>query len=80
MNFELVVGAIAQEEGIDCTEKEVKEYVEEVYLDYGYDSAEAFLEDYSEEEIGGELIYPQSLYVSLKCVERFRFVQNMSDA
>lgn len=72
VNFELVVGAIAQEEGIDCTEKEVKEYVEEVYLDYGYDSAEAFLEDYSEEEIGGELIYQKVsdfLYENAKFVE-----------
>ncbi len=72
VNFELVVGAIAQAEGIDCTEKEVKEYVEEVYLDYGYDSPEAFLEDYSEEEIGGELIYQKVsdfLYENAKFVE-----------
>ncbi len=72
VNFELVVGAIAQAEGIDCTEKEVKEYVEEVYLDYGYDSPEAFLEDYSEDEIGGELIYQKVsdfLYENAKFVE-----------
>ncbi len=72
VNFELVVGAIAQAEGIDCTEKEVKEYVEEIYLDYGYDSPEAFLEDYNEEEVGGELIYQKVsdfLYENAKFVE-----------
>lgn len=57
VNYELVIGAIAQAEGIDCTEKEVNEYVDEIYGDYGYESAEAFLKDYTLEEIGYDLIY-----------------------
>ncbi len=72
VNYELVIGAIAQVEGIGCTEKEVNEYVDEVYLDYGYESAEAFLEDYSTQEIGYELIYQKVsdfLYENAKFVE-----------
>ena len=72
VNYELVIGAIAQEEGIDCTEKEINEYVEEIYLDYGYDSAEDFLEDYTAEDIGYELIYQkvaEFLYDKAKLVE-----------
>ncbi len=57
VHYELVIGAIAQEEGIDCTEQEVTEYIEEIYADYGYESAEEFLEDYTEEEVGYEVIY-----------------------
>lgn len=57
INYELVIGAIAQEEGIDCSKKEVEEYIEELYPDYDYDSAEEFLEDYSEEEVGYDLLY-----------------------
>lgn len=57
VNYELVVGAIAQAEGIDCTDKEIKDFIDEVYEDYGYDSAEEFSEDYTDEEIGYELLY-----------------------
>lgn len=72
VNYELVIGAIAQAEDIDCTEKEVEEYIDEIYLDYGYESAEAFLEDYTAEEIGYELIYQkvsEFLYENAKFVE-----------
>lgn len=57
VNYELVIGAIAQAEGIDCTEKEVTEFVKKVYADYGYDSAEEFSEDYTDEDVGYEIIY-----------------------
>ena len=57
VNYELVIGAIAQAEGIDCTEKEVNEYVDEIYGTYGYESAEEFLKDYTLQEIGYDLIY-----------------------
>ncbi len=57
VNYELVVGTIAQAEGIDCTDKEIKDFINEVYEDYGYDSAEEFSADYTNEEIGSELIY-----------------------
>ena len=57
VNYELVIGAIAQEENIDCTEEEIREYVNEIYEDYLYESADAFLEDYSLADIGYELIY-----------------------
>lgn len=72
VNYELVIGAIAQTEGIGCTEDEVNEYVDEIFLDYGYESAEAFLEDYSVQEIGYELIYQkvsEFLYENAKFVE-----------
>lgn len=57
VNYELIIGAIAQEEGFDCTEKELNDFVNEIYEDYGYESADAFLADYSEDEIGYEVIY-----------------------
>lgn len=72
VNYELVVGAIAQEEGIDCTEKEVNAYIDEIYADYGYESTDAFLEDYTAEEIGYELLYQKVsdfLYENAKFVE-----------
>ena len=73
VNYELVIGAIAQAEGIDCTEKEVNEYVDEIYGDYGYESAEAFLKDYTLEEIGYDLIYQKVcdfLYENATFVEK----------
>lgn len=57
VNYELLIGAIAQEENIDCTKKEVDEYVEEIYEDYECASVEEFYEQYSEQEIGSELLY-----------------------
>lgn len=54
---ELVVGAIAQKEGITCDDKEVRQFAEDIYEEYDYDSVEDFLEDYSEREIGQEIIY-----------------------
>lgn len=73
VNYELVIGAVAQAEGIDCTEKEVDEYVDEIYGNYGYESAEAFLKDYSVEEIGYDLIYQKVsdfLYENATFVEK----------
>lgn len=73
VNYELVIGAIAQKEGVDCTEKEVKEYIDEIYAEYEYESAEAFLEDYTEEEVGSELIYQKVadfLYENASFVEK----------
>ncbi len=72
VHYELVIGAIAQAEGIDCTEKEINEYVDEIFLDYGYESAEAFLEDYTMQEIGYELIYQK---VSEFLYEKAKFVE-----
>ena len=57
VQYEIVVGAIAQAEGIDCTEKEITGFIKDVYADYGYESEDAFSADYSNDEIGYELIY-----------------------
>ncbi len=57
VQYEIVVGAIAQAEGIDCTEKEITDFIKDVYADYGYESEDAFSADYSNDEIGYELIY-----------------------
>ena len=54
---ELVVGAIAQKEGITCNDKEVRQFAEDIYEEYDYDSVEDFLQDYSDREIGQEIIY-----------------------
>lgn len=57
VNYELVIGTIAQKEKIDSDEEEIQKFVTDNYEDYGYESEEEFLSDYSEEEIGYELIY-----------------------
>lgn len=72
VNYELVIGAIAQKEGIDCTADEIKKFVEDNYEEFGYDSTDAFFEDYSEEDVGYELIYEkvaEFLYDHAKYVE-----------
>jgi trigger factor len=57
VNYELVVGAIAQAEGIDCTESEIEKYVTENYEDFGYESEDDFYADYSKDDVGYQLIY-----------------------
>lgn len=72
VNYELVIGAIAQLEGIDCSEKEVKKYVEENYEDFGYESEDEFYEDYSDSDVGYQLVYEKVvdfLYENAQYVE-----------
>lgn len=72
VNTELMIGAIAQAEKIKCSKNEIKEFVEDIYEDYGYESPEEFLEDYSEEEVGYGVVYEKVLdflYENAKYVE-----------
>lgn len=72
VNYELVIGVIAQKEKIDCTEEEIDTFVKDNYSEYGYESEEDFLADYSKEEIGYELIYEkvtEFLYENAKLKE-----------
>lgn len=72
VNYELVIGVIAQKEKIDCTEAEIDDFVKDTYADYGYESEDDFLGDYSREEIGYELIYEkvtEFLYENAKVKE-----------
>ena len=57
VQYEIIIGAIAQAEEIDCTEQEIADFIKDVYADYGYESEDAFSADYSDDEIGYELIY-----------------------
>lgn len=57
VNYELVIGAIAQAEGIKCTDKEISDFIKDIYEDYGYESAEEFSEDYTDEDVGYEIVY-----------------------
>lgn len=57
VHYELVIGAIAQAEGFDASEKDIRKFVDEVYEDYGFESAEEFRDTYTDEEIGLEVIY-----------------------
>lgn len=66
VNYELVVGAIAQLEGIDCSEKEIDTFVKKNCEDFGYDDAEAFFEDYTRQDVGSELIYEKVIDFLLK--------------
>lgn len=54
---ELVIGMISQKEKIDCTEKEIDQFIKGIYSDYGYNSPEEFLVDYSKEEVGYQVVY-----------------------
>lgn len=72
VNTELIIGAIAQAEKIECSKDEITKFVEEIYEDYEYESPEEFLEDYSEEEVGYEIIYEKVLdflYENAKYIE-----------
>jgi trigger factor len=57
VHYELVVGAIAQAEGISCSEEDIANFVGEIYEDYGYDSADEMRDDYTDDVIGFEIIY-----------------------
>lgn len=57
VNYELVIGAIAQAEGIKCTDKEISDFIKDIYEDYGYESEEEFSEDYTDEDVGYEIVY-----------------------
>lgn len=72
VNTELIIGAIAQAEQIKCSKAEITEFIEDVYEDYEYESPEEFLEDYSEEEVGYEIVYEKVLdflYENAKYIE-----------
>ncbi len=57
VNLDLIVGAIAQEENIDCDDSELEEYAKTYYEDYGYSSADEFKEEYGIQQIGSEVLY-----------------------
>ncbi len=59
VNQELIIGVIAKKEGLGCTSKQIKQYAKDVYEDYGYDEVDEFMEDYSEQEIGYQIIYEE---------------------
>ena len=72
VNYELVIREIAKKEKIECTDEEVTKYIEEIYAEYGYESTDEFLEDYTREEIMDEMIYQKVsdfLYENAKFVE-----------
>lgn len=72
VNSELIMGAVAQKEKISCSKKEVDQFVKDNYATYGYESAEDFLKDYSEEEVGYQLTYQKVadfLYDNAKLTE-----------
>lgn len=69
VNTELVIGAIAQKEKIDCNDSEVEDYAMTYYEDYGYSSADEFKEQYGVEQIGTDVLYDkvtQFLYENAK--------------
>lgn len=72
VNYELVIGCIAQKEKLGCTDEEIDEFVKNNYEDYEYESEEEFLQDYPEEEIGYNLVYEKVisfLYDNAKLTE-----------
>ena len=65
----MIVGAIAQAEGIDCTDQEVEDFAEKNYESYGYETVEEFKNQYTEEQLGYEALYAkvtQFLYDNAK--------------
>lgn len=57
VNMELIIGAIAKQENIDCSEEEVEAFVQANYEKFGYGSAVEFQKGYSESQLGFEVIY-----------------------
>lgn len=53
---EMVVRTIAEREDLEPSDEDFNAYVDTLYEDYGYESAEDFLADYSEESIRDELL------------------------
>lgn len=73
VNYELVIQEIAKKESIEVTDKEVTEYIESIYAEYGYESVDDFLADYTTEEIKAELVYQKVsdfLYENAKLVDQ----------
>lgn len=58
---ELVIGMISKKEKIDCTEKEIDAFIEDIYGEYGYNSVDEFLVDYTKEEVGYQVVYEKVL-------------------
>lgn len=72
VNYELVIQEIAKKENIDASDAEVDEYIESIYAEYGYETVEEFLEDYTKDQVRSELIYTEVsdfLYENAKLVE-----------
>lgn len=54
---ELIISEIAKKEKITCTDEEVKQYVDENYEAWGYESAEEFFKEYTMEVMKEDLLY-----------------------
>lgn len=57
VNYELVIQEIAKKEKIEASDEEVDAYIESIYAEYGYETVEEFLEDYTKDQVRSELIY-----------------------
>lgn len=54
---ELIISEIAKKEKITCSDEEVTKYVNENYEAWGFESTDAFFEEYTKEEMKDELLY-----------------------
>lgn len=54
---ELIISEIAKKEQITCTDEEVKQYVDENYEAWGYESAEEFFKEFPIEEMKNDLLF-----------------------
>lgn len=72
VHYELVIQEIAKKEKIKVTDEDVTEYIESIYAEYGYESVDEFLTDYTTDEVKSELIYQKVsdfLYENAKLVD-----------
>lgn len=72
VNYELVIQEIAKKENIDASDEEVDAYIESIYAEYGYETVDEFLEDYTKDQVRSELIYievSEFLYENAKLIE-----------
>lgn len=53
----LIIGTIAKNENITATDEEINSFAVQAYPEYGYNSAEEFIKEYSKDEIGYKVIY-----------------------
>ncbi|MGN0438637.1 MAG: FKBP-type peptidyl-prolyl cis-trans isomerase [Lachnospiraceae bacterium] len=56
-NYRMLISIIAKNENIDCTQTEIDEFVQDRYMDYGFETPEDFKEAFGEQLLGYEVIY-----------------------
>lgn len=72
VHYELVIGALAQQQKIKCSKSEVQKFAKKHYAEYECESVDEFFENYEEKDVGYQIIYEKimkHLYDSAKLID-----------